>query len=210
MFIRNMKDLFSDEVVDPLNVTLFNDGGAGAEDDSDDDSSDEDDAEEDNDEYTPLSREDHEKIVAALAKANEQAKERRELLRKHGIDLRTGEFKKGKVTDEVKKEETSDGPTERELRVFSKEVTNALKDAGAKSPKLLSREFSAEDWLEEDEEYITNKLEELKDEYPELFEDEDDEEELPKSRTKIGLTKKSPVKPKLNDTQKLLQAAGLL
>ena len=198
-----------------LNVDLYADpaGGVGGEDESDADAEDEEDLEEDEEEFTPPTKEEWTKLQAASKKAAAEAKARREMLRSNNIDLRTGK-PKGKPADEKEDDKPKDdGPSEREAKLFTRAVTSALKDAGVKpsGAKLLSREFDIEEIDLDDDDAISERIDELKEEYPDLFTEEDDEDEAPRTaKSDLGKGRKRLESKKLNGTQQLLKNAGLL
>jgi hypothetical protein len=187
-----------------LGITLFNDGGANPDDDSDVDT--EDDSEEEtstDDEWSPPSKDEWLKLQAASKTAAAEAKAFRTKLAKNGIDPKTG-----KPKGETVVEDKPEGPTELEQKLFAKVVNSSLKEAGV-SPsgmKLLAREFDIAEIDSDDEDAISDKIDELKSEYPDLF---IQEESAPKRGSGLGKQSGAPAPKKKNATQLLLESAGL-
>lgn len=203
MFIKG--NMFDERNNDLLNVTLFNDGGAGAEDDAIDEDL-------DNDDWTPPTREEWEKDQADKKKAIAEATARKQMLRDNGIDLRTGKARKSDSSKSSVEEDDEDSvyvPTERDKKVFNKEAILALKEAGVKGSKakLLARDIDITEWLEDDD-YLDSRIDELKDEYPDLFETEEDDEEEIRPRKSLGLKKNTRVKKEVSETDQLLANGG--
>lgn len=208
MFIKG--NIFNDtETFDPLNVTLYNDGGASAEDDSDVDGE----LDNEEDEWSPPTREEWELAQAEKKRLVGESTARKQMLRENGIDLRTGKPKaKGSKSDakEVETDENVYIPSERDKKVFNREAIAALKEAGVKGSKakLLARDIDINEWLDDDD-YLDTRIDELKEEYSDLFEtEEEDDEEDYRPRTKLGLKKNKAVKKELTETDLLMRNAG--
>jgi hypothetical protein len=204
MFVRNSEEMFQ-ENTDWMNlgITLFNDGAADPSADVDTEDEEEE-VEDDSEDWTPPSKDEWKKLQEASKKAAAEAKNFRTKLAKNGIDPKTG-----KAKDAPTETEEKTGPTDLELKLFNKVVNASLKESGV-SPsglKLLIREFDIAEIDADDEDAISDKIEDLKSEYPDLFATQ---EETP-ARRGSGLGKKNdaPAPKRKNATQLLLESAGL-
>ena len=109
-------------------------------DDDDDDSDEQDDSDEDKSEWTPPSKEEFEKLLAAKAKADSEAAARKRFLRENGLDPKTGKpISKPKLVLEDLDEDDDD--SEEDVEQTRKVVKGETK---ARSNKAFERQLERE------------------------------------------------------------------
>lgn len=155
------------------------------DDDSDDDDSDDDDDEDDDAEYVAPTKAEWKKTQDALKKANSQA-------RKFRLELK--QAKNGGSKDGSKDVEKAVADTEAKWkpRLVNKAAKAALLAAGASKPDRLIKLIDHDELdIDDDGEVdgLDDAIEELKEDYPELFktsDDDDDDKNKPRRRRRPG------------------------
>jgi hypothetical protein len=188
------------------------------EDDRDVDDFDVDIVDDDDDEYTPPTREEHERMKRALAKANNEAKKSR--LKLKDLLKAAPESKDGKTDDKSKeldreriRSEVSEAEEARwKKRVVRQAAKAALLEAGLRGdPTKLARLVDEDDVEVDDDGEISDGLEEqidsIKEDYPDLFEDKNTPPPRNTRRASInaGGSRERPPARKLTSAEKIQQ-----
>lgn len=205
----------TEEVVEP-DETLEVEEETNEDDVVEDDGNDDDDS----DDEEVVSKKDLDKVQEVNTKLRAEGKAKDAEIRKLKRELKTASEQKPEDVDSQKlvAEAESRADKFKDIAV-RKEATLALKDAGAKvSTKRLIKLLDLND-VEIDNDGnvdgLADAIAELKEESPEFFASEDDEEPVVKKRVAVKRTgsidsgEKPPVQKELTTEQKLLKGAGI-
>ena len=181
-------------------------------------------------EWTPPSRDEYEKLLARHRAATAEAALRRKLLKEAGINPNTGKRREPEVVPETTKDDQAPNPisdvklrkeqaraTEAEARAsraMTAAVRSALQASGvtAKSSRLLLPMIDLEDIDLDAHGDITgleDRIDELKEEYPELFSKPEEVKPRRPARSAGGVDRKDKVPAKDSFGMKLLRSAGI-
>lgn len=158
------------------------DEGDEDEDEGGDDEGDDEDDDDDS-EYEPPTKAEWKKTQDALKKANAQAKKHR-LAAKKAASAKDGGADKKDVEKAISDTEAKWRP-----RLVNKAAKAALLAAGASKPDRLIKLIDHDELDIDDDgevEGLDDAIEELKEDYPELFKEKDDDDDKPKRRRRPG------------------------
>jgi len=168
------------------------------------------DEDEDDEEEEVIPKADYDKIEMDLKNSRKAEKHKDKILKKLGIDSSLS------VEEAVAKykagSETYEGPSDRELRSFRKDVKANLRDAGYDDElaDVLASKFDIDTWLNGDDDYVKETVEELEATYGKYkTASSGPKVTTRKKRSDTGIPRAGAPKKKIDNVTARLQAAGL-